>query len=293
MELRHLRYFMALAEELHFGRAARRLNISQPPLSQQIRALEDEISAKLFDRDNRNVSLTQAGRLFRVEVEDILKRVERAKLIAARAQRGEIGEIAVAMFPSALFIAAVAQIISEFRRSRPGVRLIFKEGPPMKALSEIHHGNVDIAFVRYRGKPPLPLGFTAREIIREPLLVCLRKDHPLAKDGSEIDIRQLAHEPIVHFPRHRNALCDQFIALCQDAGFEPRLEQEVTDNSTLLGLVAAGIGIAVLPASQSRLQLPETCVLPLRCSESESIIWCVHPLKPESALVDGLVALIP
>ncbi len=292
MELRHLRYFMALAEELHFGRAARRLNISQPPLSQQIRALEEELAAQLFERDNRNVSLTQAGRLFRMEVEAILQKVEHAKLVAARAQRGEVGEIAVAMFPSALFIGAVANIISAFRGKCPEVRLAFKAGPPMNALSAIIEGDVEIAFIRYRGELPLPLGFTAREIMREPLLVCMRKDHHLAKAGGGVDIRELAQEPIVHFPRYRNALCEQLISLCHEAGFEPRLEQEATENSTLLGLVAAGIGIAVLPESQSRLQLPETCMLPLKCPGAESIIWCVHPSRPRSSLVDRMVELI-
>ena len=162
----------------------------------------------------------------------------------------------------------------------------------MSALSEIVEGHVEIAFVRYLEKLPLPPGFTAREIAREPLLVCLRKDHPLAQTARDIDIRELAQEPIVHFPRYRNALCEQFIALCHDAGFEPRLEQEATQNSTLLGLVAAGIGIAILPASQSRLQLPETCVLPLKAGRTESIIWCVHPAGQRSSLLDELLALI-
>jgi len=292
MELRHLRYFLALADELHFGRAALRLNISQPPLSQQIRLLEEELGARLFDRDNRNVSLTQAGKLFRTEAETVLKSAERAKLVAARAEKGELGEIAVAMFPSALFIPSVAGIITEFRKRRPRVRLTFKERPPMQAIEELDEGNLEIAFVRYRGRPPVPLGFTARELTREPLLVCLRKDHHLAKERGGIDIRKLAPEPLVHFPRHRNALCDQLIALCHDAGFEPNLEQEATENSTLLGLVAAGIGIAVLPASQARMQLPETRALALKCPDAESIIWCLHPVERQSALVRGLLDLL-
>src|SRR5690348_5962286 len=127
MELRHIRYFVALAEELHFGRAAARLGISQPPLSQQIRILEETLSARLFNRTNRRVELTQAGSLFLAEARAILERADRALSVAMRAERGELGELRIAMFPSAPLLARIGDAILTFRRTHPDVRLILNE----------------------------------------------------------------------------------------------------------------------------------------------------------------------
>src|SRR5664280_3532394 len=138
MELRHLRYFVVLAEELHFGRAAQRLGISQPPLSQQIRSLELMLKAKLFDRTNRRVELTEAGRALLVEARATLDQAKRAVDIVSQAQRGEVGELTIGFASSASLIAPFTNAILAFRKALPGVRLVLKEQVTMQQLSLIH-----------------------------------------------------------------------------------------------------------------------------------------------------------
>src|SRR5215218_3656300 len=174
MELRHLRYFVALAEELHFGRAAARLGISQPPLSQQIRILEETLSARLFNRTNRRVELTQAGSLFLVEARAILERANRALSVAMRAERGELGELRIAMFPSAPLLARVGDAILTFRRSYPDVQLILNEVESHQQTQGLVEGREQIAIIRSNVAPVLPSTLRATELFREPFFVIMR-----------------------------------------------------------------------------------------------------------------------
>src|SRR5690606_9411699 len=153
----------ALAEELHFGRAALKLGISQPPLSQQIRDLEEELSTRLFDRTNRSVALTEAGRLFLGEARLALAQAERARIVASRAHRGELGEITVGMFPSAPLVAPIAEMILTFRRTYPSVRLILRETAIHPALRDLAEDRLELCFLRYPVSPPIPIGFKLME----------------------------------------------------------------------------------------------------------------------------------
>ncbi len=291
MELRHLRYFVTLAEELHFGRAALRLGISQPPLSQQIRHLEEELSAKLFERDNRNVALTQTGALFLEEARATLEQAERARRVATRAEQGELGEVTVGLFPSAPLIEPVARLIIGFRRTHAKVRLTLRERPTQTALHDLAEGNLSVAFLRYASRPPVPPNFIVREIMREPLAVLLRQDHRLARSGRPIALAALAEEPFIHFsPSGDNALYPQFAALCREAGFEPCIEQEANQNGMILALVAAGLGISILPQSLCRAQLPETCVRPLK-GDARSMVWFAYSRKMQSGPTAAFVAM--
>jgi DNA-binding transcriptional LysR family regulator len=156
MELRHLRYVVALAEELHFGRAAARLGISQPPLSQQIQALEAELGARLFERSNRRVALTEVGRLFLEQARMVLAAADRAAEVARRAQRGEIGEIRIAFTASAPFTTLIPQTIFAFRRSHPDVHLQLQEMPTRQQIEALAERRLQIGFLRNPTFPPVP-----------------------------------------------------------------------------------------------------------------------------------------
>jgi DNA-binding transcriptional LysR family regulator len=289
MELRHLRYFVILAEELHFGRAAQRLGISQPPLSQQIRALELMLKAKLFDRTNRRVELTEAGRALLVEARATLDQANRAVDIVSQAQRGEVGELTIGFASSASLIAPFTNAILAFRKAMPGVRLVLREQVTMQQIEALMERRLQIGFIRSPSIPILPDGIAAIKIYSEPLAVFMRVDHPLAVSHrlQAVPLKKLATEPFVFFPRDSGtSLYDQVVSLCRRAGFIPRIEQEARENATILGLVAAGLGVSILPASlrSSGVANVTNCKLtPAGVPTSMWLIYRRHDQSPASA----------
>lgn len=257
MELRHLRYVVALAEELHFSRAAARLGISQPPLSQQLQALEDELGARLFDRTNRRVALTEVGRAFLEEARAVLAQADRAVEVARRAQRGEIGEIRIGFTASAPFTTAIPQAIFAFRQAYPDVHLELQEMSTRQQVEGLAERRVHVGFLRNMAFPPMPAEVMVRELFRDPLVAVLRADHPAARAApAPIPLVELAEELFVCYPRSAGtSLYDQLISLCRQAGFSPRLGQEAREPSTIMGLVAAGLGVALLPVSLQRVRV--------------------------------------
>jgi DNA-binding transcriptional LysR family regulator len=292
MELRHLRYFVALAEELHFSRAAERLGISQPPLSQQIRALEEMLAARLFDRSSRHVALTEAGRVFLAEARATLAQADRARMVASRAHLGEIGELAVGLFPSALLAEPVADAILAFRRAHPQVRLVLRESaahPTMEALAE---GSLEVAFLRYGPRPQLSPGLRVVEVLCEPMVLVVHKNHRLARMRGPVAVAALEDEPFIHFsPRAGNALHDHVALLCEAEGFTPRIAQEANQNGSILALVGNGLGISVLPQSLCRLRLPELRILPIDSPKFVSRIWLAHRGRGGGPLLASMIAL--
>ena len=292
MELRHLRYFVVVAEELHFSRAAERLGISQPPLSQQIRALEEDLQVRLLDRTSRTVELTEAGRLFLVEARATLDQADRARQTAARAHRGEIGELTVGLFPSALLAAPVASAILGFRRRHPRVRLVLLERAVHAAVRDLAGGSLDIAYLRYATRPEIPPGFVLTEVMREPLMLVVHQAHRLARRDDPVRLEEVAQEPFIHFsPRSDSALHEHVAAVCATAGFEPRIEQEANQNGSILALIGTGIGISILPRSLCRLTLPELRVLPIANPAATSRIWLAHRRRGGGPLLNTLVEL--
>jgi DNA-binding transcriptional LysR family regulator len=292
MELRHIRYFVALAEELHFGRAAARLGISQPPLSQQIRILEETLSARLFNRTNRRVELTQTGLLFLAEARAILDRADRALSVATRAERGELGELRIAMFPSAPLLARVGDAILTFRRSYPDVQLILNEVESHQQTQGLLEGREQIAIIRSPIAPVLPSTMQATELLREPFLVIMRIDHTLAK-RRRIAIRELAQEPFVFYgDRMGKTLPHQVLLMCRSAGFEPRIGQLANGNATITGLVAAGLGIAVVPEAMCQLQHQAVVSRPLDGVNIMTSTWLLRRSHDTSPLVNAFCRLV-
>jgi len=290
MELRHLRYFVAVAEELHFGRAAARLKMSQPPLSQQIAALELDLGVRLLERSNRQVRLTDAGRLFLAEAKATLEQAERARQVAMRAQQGELGELRIGLFPSAPLSGAVSAAISTFRRAWPNVTLTLRERATPGQIEELLRGQLDVAFLRSPARPPLPGNLSSLEVVREALCVVLPLEHRLAVETGPVPISALAEEAFIFFSRAvGSSLNDQLQSLCMEAGFQPRITQEATANSMILGLVAAGLGISVLPAALCWLRPGRIRVRPLDAPGAMTAIWLAWQQDGASAVATRFV----
>lgn len=246
IELRHLRYFVAVAEELHFGRAAQRLHISQPPLSMQIRALEESLGVQLLERTQRRVALTQAGSAFLGEARQILARTEQATLLARRASRGEVGNLAVG-FVSTADYNVLPPLLREFRQRVPAVHLALHESTTDRQLADLIDGRIDVGFVL----PPVEdARLVYRTIHRETLVVALPARHPLARQRGKLRLAALAESPFILFPRPlAPSLYDAVVSYCSSAGFSPHIEQEAVQMQTIVSLVSAEIGVALIPAS--------------------------------------------
>jgi DNA-binding transcriptional LysR family regulator len=259
MKLRHLRYFVAVAEELHFGRAAGRLHIAQPPLSLQIRALEEELQAKLFDRTSRRVVLTEAGRTFLDDARAILALTEEAKRRAAQIARGAAGRLEIGFTGSAPFNPMMPPLLAQFRRRWPGVRLALNQMTTAAQLEALCDGGLDIGFARPAASELLSRHLVVHRALREPLLVAVSSDHPLA-GRNPIEFAALRDEPFVMPPRHISAgLYDKVMELCTRAGFMPRIVMEAHQISTILTLAAAGIGVAVIFGGMRHAAIANLC----------------------------------
>jgi DNA-binding transcriptional LysR family regulator len=261
MELRHLRYFVAVAHEGHVTRAAEKLHIQQPPLSQQIRALEREIDAALFVRHPRGVSLTDAGRSFLADAEQILAQAEHAKIRARRTARGEVGRIAVGFTTSAPFHPLVARAIREFRGNRPNVSFVLEESSSGDMVSGLRDDRLDVAFIRSGLVDPE--GITVHPLLQEDMVAAFPARHPLTK-RARLTLKDLADETLILYRRpDGRGLYDVIIAACAEAGFSPHVGQEAPRIVSTLNLVAAGLGITIVPASLSRLPLEGVTYKPL------------------------------
>jgi DNA-binding transcriptional LysR family regulator len=253
MELRHLRYFVAVAHEGHVTRAAEKLHIQQPPLSQQIRALEREIDAALFVRHPRGVSLTDAGRSFLADAEQILAQAEHAKIRARRTARGEVGRIAVGFTTSAPFHPLVARAIREFRGNRHNVSFVLEESSSGDMVSGLRDERLDVAFIRSGLVDPE--GITVHPLLQEDMVAAFPARHPLTK-RARLTLKDVADETLILYRRpDGRGLYDVIIAACAEAGFSPHVVQEAPRIVSTLNLVAAGLGITIVPASLSRLPL--------------------------------------
>lgn len=256
MELRHLRYFLCVAEEMHFGRAAARLGISQPPLSQQIRALEHELGVRLFDRTSRRVRLTEAGRLFEPEARRTLMQAEQAAEIAQRAQRGEVGHLAIGFIASAPFVPSVASALFRFRQTHPKVDLTLQELGRDEQFAWLEGRRLDLGLIRGFERPALADGMTPTCLLEENMVLALRSDHPLAQRKQAPDIADLAGEPLVLYgPTNGAGFNEHFLAMCRQADFTPDIVYEASSLAALLGLAAAGFGATVLAPSLARLHV--------------------------------------
>ena len=250
MELRHLRYFVAVAEELNFSRAAERLHMAQPPLSTQIRALEGELGAQLFERDRRHVALTQPGRLFLEQARAILASAEAAQAQARSAAAGIVGVLTLGYVASAMLDGLLPATVRSFQAAHPEVALHIVEMSSLDQLDALHRRAIDLGIVR-KPEALVPAGVTIKPWYEAPLVVAMASDHRLAKRAA-VKLAELSDDGFVMYPRDAGiGIYWRVIDLCAKAGFRPRIVREVRESSSIVGLVAAGAGVAVVPQATS------------------------------------------
>nr|MDQ2897615.1 LysR substrate-binding domain-containing protein [Actinomycetota bacterium] len=260
MELRQLRYFVAVAEDLHFRRAAARLHMSQPPLSQQIGALEQELGVRLLERTRRRVELTAAGEAFLRDARATLAELDVAVSTVRAIGAGQAGVLRIGFVGSAL-LSIVPAAVQRFRRSRPGVELELRERSTVEALRAVRAGSVDVGLVR----PPIVPDEALRTevVMRERTIAVIPAGHPLAQ-LRRIPLRRLAAEPLVLFPRQQApGFHDLLIGRLASTGTAPHVVQYAPQMLTIIGLVAAGIGVSLVPASVAHLALDGVTYRPL------------------------------
>ena len=290
MELRQLRYFVAVAEELHFRRAAERLHISQPPLSQQIRGLEDELGFALLVRTRRRVELTPAGEAFLRDARALLGELDGAVATARRIDAGQTGRLRINFVGSALF-SIVPGAVERFRSSRPAVEFELRERPTVDQLRAVRAGLADVGLVR----PPIEDDgeLSVRTVLRERTVAALPAGHQLA-GLSRVPLRRLAAEPLVLFPRDQapgfhDLLIDALAGAGTARAGGPRIIQYAPEMLTIIGLVAAGTGVSLVPESVQRLALDGVTYRPVSGAPRSELV-AITRAGDDSALVRAFVS---
>ena len=289
MELRHLKYFVAVAEELHFGRAAERVGIAQPPLSMQIKTLEQEIGTPLFLRTKRHVELTAAGKVFLLDARKILAQAGQATHTARRAARGETGQLSVGFVTSALY-GEFASVFRLMRSTHPDISLALQDMTSEEQVEAMKEHKLDVGLVR----PPVPgteaLSFEV--VFREPMLVALPHGHRLAKHAT-IAIQDLSQESFLMVPRTLGpGFYDQIIQCCAQAGFSPKVTLETSNTQTIVCLIAGGMGISLVPQSLQNLQRTGVVYRPLKPPvpiTELAVMWRTEDSSPALQLFLGLI----
>jgi DNA-binding transcriptional LysR family regulator len=290
MELRHLRYFVAVAEELHVTRAAARLGIAQPPLTQQIKALEQELGVLLFDRSGRGVTLTSAGLSFLDDARRILAQVAQAGVRARDAAVGRLGRLRVGFTESASFHPLVTRAFRAFQAAYPEVELSLIEQPSTELVAALAAEALDCAFVR----PPFPSKrqVAFETVAEEAMVAALPVDHPLA-DRQALHLADLREEHFILYPRRvRPGLADAVIEACRRSGFEPNIGQEAPQLSSTINLVAAGMGVSIVPESMSQARAQAVRYLPVSDLDVKASLGLACRAMPEEAILLNFLALI-
>lgn len=287
IELRHLRYFVAVAEELHFGRAAGKLHLSQPPLSQQIRKLEEILGYTLFMRTSRSVSLTAAGEAFLMRARRTLHNVQRDIDETRSIGRGEVGSLNVGFVGSGM-LTTLPGIFREYREAYPKVHLRLHESFTSRVVEGLENGTLDAGILR-DSDPAERLHITT--ILTEPYVAVLPVTHRCAKQKS-ITPGALRDEPFVHYPRTAGARAfDKPLAIFEEHGFQPRIVQEASHWLTILRLIGAGFGVSIAPACVHRIASPEVVCLPLRGVKAVSHIELARLVGESRPIVKGFASI--
>ncbi len=289
MELRHLRYFRAVAEELHFGRAADRLHIAQPPLSQQIRQLERELAVTLLVRTTRKVELTPAGETYLKRVVAILDAVDEAGGQARRIAEGAEGQLAIGCVGSATY-SLLPRLVRALREELPGVDVSVRgEMLAPAQITALLTGEIDLALLR----PPIEQsGVLVETVRRDRLIVALPEGHALATrdDLSVSDLRD--EEFVAHAGHGRSVMSSILTAMCADAGFVPRIRHEVEETSTLVTLVSAGLGVAIVPEPTAALDIAGVCYRPLTPDALGVDLDVARVATANSSLLDNVLTVL-
>jgi len=288
VDVRRLRYFLAVAEELHFGRAAERLNIAQPALSRQIANLEAAIGALLFDRTRSSIHLTASGEALLPRARDILARVADAARVARRAAEGSVGVLQIGFVGSATF-SILPGILNAFRQSHSEVELVLHAMNTAELRAALIDRSIDVAFAR----PAIQDPEIVNEVIyREPLIVALSQGDPLAAQN-HIALDSLAARPFILYPRHpRPSFADTILHICRAHGFSPDIAQETMEIQTALALVSVGAGVSLVPESTSEAQLHGVAYRPILGEAPQTQLSLTYRRDNRAAVLAAFCALV-
>jgi DNA-binding transcriptional LysR family regulator len=294
MELRHLRYFIAVAEEGHVTRAAARLGMQQPPLSQQIRALERELDVQLFRRKPRGVELTAAGSALLADARAILSHVDHAFAATRRTARGEQGRIAVGFTSSAPFHPFVPRVVRAYREAYPLVSVTLEEGGTTELVEQLRNERIDAAFIRTAIANREGLAVDA--LLQEPMVLALPQAHRLAHHAgasAALPLKVLAGETFIVYRRQSGpGLYDAILSACNAAGFSPRVVQEAPRIVSTLNLVAAGLGISLVPESLQRMRMDGVVFRPVAGAQPKAPLFLAARRGETSAAVRRFLELL-
>jgi DNA-binding transcriptional LysR family regulator len=288
MDLRQLRYFVAVAEELHFTRAARRLRVAQPTVSQQVEMLEKELAVTLFKRSKRSVELTHPGRVFLTEVKRLLANADEAVQAARSAQAGRLGKLVVVCGPTAAY-AGLLGMLELYRRQSPQVDVHLFESPVLDAVVTVEQGKADVGLVVPYFESPLLKRETVLEL---PLLAALPKTHRLAR-AKTVSLAQLSGDPFILFGQRRGSgFFERVLAICNASGFTPRVLEAMEHIHTLLYVVGAGYGVSLVPATLTPVERPEVALIPLRERAATLDLGMIWRVDEHSPLVEGFIEAV-
>jgi DNA-binding transcriptional LysR family regulator len=287
IELRHLRYFTAVAEELHFGRAAQRLHLAQPPLSQQIRKLEEIVGYPLFTRTSRSVKLTGAGEVFLERARRTLRNVQEDLEEARSLCRGQAGFLRVGFIGSSM-LTSLPAMLGEYRRAYPAVQLQLHEGHTSDVMRAVASGQWDIGILRDGGPCE---GLNVQTLFSEPFLAVVPSTHPLAARRN-ISAASLRNEPFVFFPPGAGTRAyEKPVSLCEKHGFRPHVVQEAPQWLTLLRLVGAGLGVTIAPACVRQVSTAGVVCLRLRGADVSSDIELAYRVGDDRPIVKAFTSI--
>lgn len=287
IELRHIRYFVAVAEELHFGRAAVRLHLAQPPLSQQIRKLEEILGYPLFNRTSRAVKLTAAGQVFLERARRILTNLQDDLSEVRSVARGEVGFLKVGFIGSGM-LTRIPSLLGRYRRAQPKVQLQLSESHSSDVIARLIKGSLDAGILR-DGDPTDEL--CIEPLFEEPFIAVVPRQHVRAGQRS-IVAGDLRDDPFVFFsPLAGRRAYETTMSLCDDYGFRPAIVQEAPQWLTVLRLVGAGLGVTIAPACVRQIAGPDTACLPLRKTRAKSCIELAYRVDDDRAVLKAFVQL--
>lgn len=287
LDIRRLRYFVAVAEELHFRRAAERLRMSQPPLSQHIQALEDELGLKLFERTKQSVHLTPAGRGLLERARRILAEVETTRTELRAVARGEGGELRVGFTESSGLESFFHKALHAFRASYPGVRVTLQDLPSLRQIEALHRRELDLGLIR---KPP---GRLTSEIAVEPLrddalVAAMHWSHPLARE-QRISIARLRDEPFITYPRVIGiSLFQHVYELATAADFFPNIVHETRNSVAMIGMIASGLGVGIVPSVLRRISLEDVRFVDIEEAAAKSTLYVAYRSSDETGASENL-----
>ncbi|PVX85884.1 LysR family transcriptional regulator [Paraburkholderia unamae] len=290
MNLRHLEYFAVLAEELHFRRTAERLGITQAPLSLAIQALEAELGARLFHRTRREVSLTEAGMALVDDARAILARVEHAKESVWETVSGDVGRLRVGFTNASSLSPMFPKLIHAYRTQRPNVNITLTEVSSSRQLEALDQRELDVGLLR-APEAPLSSSIAITPLYTEPLLLAVQSQNRLAK-VRKVRIADLRDEPFIAYPQKAGVVIhEQTLSLCAKRDFQPKVVQEAQQASTLIGLIATGLGVALVPASLRAIVIPGVVFRSLDDEDTSTTLSVAHRYGEANARVTLFVEL--